>query len=66
MAAFEYRVVWRRRNWRPDTTDQVRVFARKHAAEAFLAKLTGKDRPDLAPVEVRLTHRPVTPWRDGW
>lgn len=65
--AIEYRVTWRRRGWDASTSDQVRIFQRRHAADAFVRKLRGNGRPDLAPVtNLRLTRRQCEPWREGW
>ncbi|HEV2071089.1 MAG TPA: hypothetical protein VGR26_14965 [Acidimicrobiales bacterium] len=58
----EWRVSWRREDWRP-ATKKSRRFATKPLADAFLAKLMGTARPDLSRVvDVRLEERQVGPW----
>jgi len=59
----EYRVTYRRADWGDLTTDQTRIFQTRHAAEAYLTKLAGRDRPDLSPLtRVRLHVRSVGEW----
>lgn len=61
-ARYEWRVTWRRIGWRATSDSKSRVFARRHDARRFLAKLLGDDRPDLSQVEVHVSRREVGPW----
>jgi len=61
-----YRVSWRRDTWAAATWPKSRTFARRDDAARFLTKLQA-GRPDLGRgVRVRLDHRPVGPWAEGW
>jgi hypothetical protein len=62
--AYEYLVEWCRENWAKHHHGvNRRVFGTEQAARRFLAKLTGPDRPDLAPLSVlRLARRRVGAW----
>lgn len=60
---YEYRVTWRREEWRPETCDQIRKFDREQDLTKFVAKLRGEKRPDLSPLtRLEVTRRPVGPW----
>lgn len=61
----EYRVSWRRHGWSSSTGTKTRTFSRRADADAFMDKLTGDGRPDLAPIAVvRLDVRRVGGWRE--
>lgn len=66
MTAYEYRIAWRRDGWADNTRDKTRVFQTREQAEIFLAKLDGDNRPDLSRIRIRLSHRPVVAWAEGW
>jgi hypothetical protein len=56
----EHRITWQRDGW---VHSQSRKFARLRDAEAFLARLEGGDRTDLAPIILLEHHRrDVGPW----
>lgn len=66
-ARYEYRIAWRRADWSERTADKSRTFQSRQAALAFVARLQGRDRPDLAPiVRSQLSRRRVEPWMEGW
>jgi hypothetical protein len=62
--AYEYKVEWCRENWaKHHHGTNRRTFGTEQAARRFLAKLTGPDRPELAPLSVlRLARRRVGAW----
>lgn len=61
-AGCEWRISWRRSGWLATSHTKSRVFARRHAAERFLARLTGDGRPDLSPPTIEVHERLVGPW----
>jgi hypothetical protein len=66
MTRFEYRVTWTRDGWADGTWPKTKMFSRRGDAERFLAKLQGDGRPDLGRVRIRVDHRPVGEWAQGW
>ncbi len=63
MSAHLWQVRYHRQGWRTDPRS--RLFSREHDARAFVAKLNGDDRPDLAPLdllELRCAER--GPWQE--
>lgn len=63
--AVQYRVSWRRYGWQPATSDGVRLYERRHAAERFVTRLAGDLHPLLTDLEyVRVEIRDVGPWRE--
>ena len=64
-ALWEYRVTWTRKGWARDGKHGAnrRVFDTLGAAQRFLGRLTGPDRPELAPFSMlQLERRPVGAW----
>jgi hypothetical protein len=53
----EWRVTYRRSTWGETTSNQVRMFQRRHAARAFVRRLRSDDRPDLGAIVVLEVHR---------
>lgn len=63
MESYEYRVIWRRRDWSRGTQTKSRTFARQGDADRHYGKLSAGNRPDLSPLSVlRYERRPVGAW----
>ncbi len=61
---YEYRVVYRRDDWRDASTNGIKIFENEHRALAYV-ELLKSGRPDLSPLTfIRLERRVVGPWRE--
>jgi len=60
----EWRVIYRRAAWGPNTRPENRVFQSEHVMRRFVARLTNPaGRPHLSPVSLlRIDRRQVGPW----